>query len=182
MTDFDKRRALIAFHTAGARLGRVADFEALVHLCDARLSAHARRLCDDAETARDIVQDSWIALARALPGLRDEGALLAFALRIVTRAAAREVGRRQRRRRADGGFAQTQAEQVPAAEAGDLAAAIAALPGAQRAVLELFYLEGFGVAEVALALDIPQGTVKSRLFHAREHLRAVFKGDDDGQS
>ena len=64
----------------------------------------SRRLSDDPETARDITQEAWIAVARALPGLRDEGAFLAFALRIVTRQAAREVKRRQRRRAADGAW------------------------------------------------------------------------------
>ena len=182
MTEADKRRALIAYHAAGARLGNEADVAALVRLCDARLKAHARRLCDDAETARDIVQEAWVAIARALPGLRDEGAFLAFALRIVTRAAAREVGRRQRRRAADQGFAQAQPEVALPGGGGDLEAALAALPGPQRAVLELFYLEGLTTAEVALALDIPQGTVKSRLYHAREHLRAVIQGEGHGQS
>ena len=128
------RRALIAFHAAGARLGRTADFAALVRLCDARLRAHARRLCDDAETARDIVQEGWIAIARALPGLRDEGAFLAFSLRIVTRAAARDLGRRLRGRVADAGFAQTQPDAAPGADSGDLARAIATLNGSGLAV------------------------------------------------
>jgi len=181
MTEADKLRALIAFHAAGARLGRTADVAALVHLCDARLRAHARRLCDDAETARDIVQEGWIAIARALPGLRDEGAFLAFALRIVTRAAARDLGRRLRGRVADAGFAQTQPDAAPGADSGDLARALATLPAPQRATLALFYLEGLSVAEVAHALDIPPGTVKTRLMQARARIRAFLEGESDGQ-
>lgn len=182
MTDADKRRALIAYHAAGARLGRRQDFDALVRLCDAGLRAHARRLCDDAETARDIVQEAWIAIARALPGLRDEAAFLAFALRIVTRAAAREVGRRVRAREADQEFAQGRPQANLPGGTQDLDAAIAALPAPQRTALALFYLEGLGVAEVALALDIPVGTVKTRLMTARNRLRAHLQGDDNGQS
>jgi len=186
MAGTDKRRALIAYHAAGARLGRERDFAALVSLCDARLRAHARRLTDDAETAGDVVQESWLAIARALPGLRDEGAFLAFALRIVTRAAARDLGRKQRRRAADQGFGEAQPDHVPppdtAPAAPDLQAAIAALPPAHRAALELFYLEGLSVAEVAHALDIPPGTVKSRLMTARARLRAHLEGETDGQS
>ena len=185
MTEAEKRRALIAYHAAGARLGRAADFAALVHLCNARLTAHARRLCDDAETARDIVQEAWIALARALPGLRDDGAFLAFALRIVTRTAARDLGRRQRRRLADEGFVQTQPADIAAPDdsvsGSELQAAISALPAPQRAALALFYLDGLSVAEVAHALDIPPGTVKTRLMHARARLRALLQGDDHGQ-
>ncbi|MFN4099363.1 MAG: RNA polymerase sigma factor [Pararhodobacter sp.] len=184
MTGPDKRRALIAYHAAGARLGRRSDFAALVDLCDAGFRAHARRLCDDAETARDLVQESWIAIARALPGLRDETAFLAFALRIVTRAAAREVHRRQRSRTADSGFAEQQPGSLPASDASaqDIEAALAALPPPQRAALALYAFEGLSVAEVAHALDIPPGTVKTRLMQARARLRAHLEGEDHGQS
>ncbi|MCB1390076.1 MAG: sigma-70 family RNA polymerase sigma factor [Rhodobacteraceae bacterium] len=185
MTQAEKLRALIAYHAAGARLGREGDFAVLVQLCDARLRAHARRLCDDAETARDIAQDAWIAIARSLPTLRDETAFLAFALRIVTRAAARDLGRKRRRRVADAGFGEAQPDHVAAPDDGaaapDLQAAIAALPLPQRVALALFYLDGLSVAEVAHALDVPPGTVKTRLMHARARLRARLEGDDNGQ-
>lgn len=185
MAETAKLRALIAYHAAGARLGRERDLAALVRLCSPRLLAHARRLTDETETARDVVQESWIAIARALPGLRDETAFLAFALRIVTRAAARDLGRRQRRRVADKGFGDSQPDHVAAPDtapsAPDLQAAIATLPPPQRAALALFYLEGLSVAEVAHALDIPPGTVKSRLMNARARLRAHLEGETDGQ-
>lgn len=171
-------RALIAYHAAEARLGRQRDLAALFGLCDAGLRAHARRLCDDGETARDIVQDSWAAIARALPGLRNEGAFLAFALRIVTRTAAHDVARRQRERAAQAGFVTAQAPATGAAP--DLAAEIGNLPAGQRAALGLFYVEGLSVAEIALALDIPSGTVKTRLMQGRVRLRALFSGGNDG--
>lgn len=180
MHEREKTRALAAYHVAGARLGRERDFAALVALFDTRLRAHARRLCDDAETARDIVQDSWIAIARALPGLRDDHAFLPWALRIVTRAAARDLGRKRRLRDAQQGFAET-LDDTPI-EAPDLSTAIATLPAPQRAVLALFYNEEMSVTEVAVALDIPPGTVKTRLMHARAKLRAYLDGENDGQT
>ncbi len=177
MRQTPKTRALLAYHAAGARLGRRSDLGALVTLCDARLRAHARRLCDDPDTARDIVQDAWITIARALPGLRDDHAFLAFALRIVTRAAAKDLGRKRRRRIADAGFAQTRPNSEPPACGSDLKAAINALAASQRAALALFYLDGLSIAEVALALDIPQGTVKTRLMSARARLKAHLEGE-----
>ncbi|WP_068306602.1 RNA polymerase sigma factor [Pararhodobacter sp. CCB-MM2] len=183
MPDAEKLRALIAYHAAGARLGRTRDLSALVALCDARLLAHARRLSDDTETARDIAQEAWIAVARALPGLRDEGAFLAFALRIVTRQAAREVKRRQRRRVADGVWVETRPEAEPPSEGHhDLDAALAALPAPQRVTLALFAIDGLSVAEVAQVLDIPPGTVKTRLMQARARIRAHLNGGSDVQS
>jgi len=47
----------------------------------------------------------------------------------------------------------------------------------QRAAVALFHFEEMSVAEVAVALDVPVGTVKTRLMHARRKLRAVLEGD-----
>lgn len=180
MREREKTRALAAYHVVGARLGGQRDFAALVLLFDSRLRAHARRLCDDSESARDIVQESWIAIARGLHGLRDDHAFLPWALRIVTRTAARDLGRKRRRRAALQGFSETLDE--TAIDAPDLTAAIATLPAPQRAALALFYLEEMSVAEVAVALDIPPGTVKTRLMHARAKLRAYLNGESNGQT
>ncbi len=50
------------------------------------------------------------------------------------------------------------------------------LPGGQREVLLLFYDTGFSVAEVAQILEIPAGTVRSRLHAGKQRLRALLKG------
>ena len=55
---------------------------------------------------------------------------------------------------------------------------ILALPPAQRAALALFYFEDLSVGEIAIALDVPAGTIKTRLMHARRALRAVLEGED----
>jgi RNA polymerase sigma-70 factor (ECF subfamily) len=174
----EKRRALLALHVAGARLGRARDFAALVELAGPRLLAHARRLTDEPETARDMVQDAWAAIARGLHALRDDRAFLPWALAIVTRAAGRDLKRRLRARATEAELAREQAD--PGADPPDLRAAIRELPAGQRAVMDLFYIEGLSVAEVATALSIPPGTVKTRLMHARIRLRALLTGDDHG--
>jgi RNA polymerase sigma-70 factor (ECF subfamily) len=58
-----------------------------------------------------------------------------------------------------------------ASDAARLARAIACLPPDQAAAIALFYLEDLTVAEIAVALATPPGTVKTRLMHAREKLR-----------
>jgi RNA polymerase sigma-70 factor (ECF subfamily) len=45
----------------------------------------------------------------------------------------------------------------------------------------LFYLEDLSVAEVATALGVPRGTVKTRLMHARARLRAELEGENHGK-
>lgn len=59
-----------------------------------------------------------------------------------------------------------------------LRAAVQALPPVQRAALALFYFEDLSVGEISVALDVPAGTVKTRLMHARRALRAVLDGED----
>ena len=63
---------------------------------------------------------------------------------------------------------------------GTLRKALEKLPEGHRAAVGLFYLEEMSVAEVAIALDIPMGTVKTRLMHARKKLRMTIEGDDNG--
>ncbi|CAN5227035.1 hypothetical protein BH24PSE1_BH24PSE1_04980 [soil metagenome] len=59
-----------------------------------------------------------------------------------------------------------------------LASAMEALPADQRSAVALFYLEEMSVAQVAVALEIPAGTVKTRLLHARRKLRLALEGEN----
>ncbi len=63
-----------------------------------------------------------------------------------------------------------------------IGAAIADLPSEQRAALALFHIENLSVAEIAVALDVPPGTVKTRLMHARRKVRAQLDGGNDEQA
>lgn len=69
-----------------------------------------------------------------------------------------------------------------AADRKPIGKALAKLSPEHQAAIALFYLEGMTVAEVAVALDIPLGTVKSRLMHARGKLRAALEGEERGQA
>ena len=60
--------------------------------------------------------------------------------------------------------------------------AISRLPPDQAATIALFYLDDLTVTEVATALDVPMGTVKTRLMHARRKLRALLEGENNGQT
>ena len=65
------------------------------------------------------------------------------------------------------------------ADARAVRRAIRSLPPAQAAAISLFYLEDMSIAEVAVALDVPPGTVKTRLMHARSKLNKALKGTGD---
>ena len=69
------------------------------------------------------------------------------------------------------------ASQSDRIELDNLAEALARVPAEQRAVLLLISLEEMSYAEVAATLDIPLGTVMSRLSRGRERLRQILAGD-----
>ena len=129
---------------------------------------------DDAETARDVVQEVWIGVIRGLRGLRDPAQFPAWIYGITTRKCADLIRTNMRRRRLDADRAAVGSRdevRVTPEYQIDLAAAIRGLPPTHRAAVHLFYREEMSVEEIASILEIPAGTVKSRLYTARETLR-----------
>ena len=181
--DKARSRALDGYLVAAVRTGDGKAADLLVRRWQSRLIAHGWRLTGDADLAREAVQDGWVEILRGIGRLRDEAAFPAWAYRIVTRRCARRIRGRQHDRALAAAVA---AEPVAAwveAEAGDppallrLKRAMADLPAEQRATVALFHLEDMSVAETAIALNVPAGTVKTRLMHARRKLRAALEGE-----
>lgn len=183
----DKARALEAYWVAAARSGDRAALEQLVHLLQPRLLSHAHRLLGDADSALDITQAAWIDIMRGLPRLREPQAFRVFALKIVSRKVARAIKGRQHERTFKAAWlaeARTTSESLgeATADARTVRDAIAALQPAHQATLALFYLEEMTVIEVAEAMDVPVGTVKTRLMHARSKLRDLLEGENDDKT
>jgi RNA polymerase sigma-70 factor (ECF subfamily) len=179
-----KEKALEAYLVASARLGERRAMSLLVKLRGPRLMAHAIRLLGDREVARDMVQEAWAEILRGLGGLRDDHAFLPWALRIVSRRVAREIGQRQRHRKLEVAYADEVEDALlvdlnTMLDADKLRQALGALTPQHRATIALFYLEEMSVNEVARAMDVPAGTVKTRLMHARARLRSALLGEDE---
>lgn len=174
-------QALDAYLAASARVGDARAFALLYRRWNGRLTVHAWRLLGDREAARDAAQDGWAEIARSLPRLAEPGAFPAWAYRIVSRRCARSIGRSVRQRRIEAAIAAEPMAASGAAAGGSdaerLRRAIDALPAEQRAAIALYHLEDMSVAEVAVALAVPAGTVKTRLMHARRKLRAALEGE-----
>ena len=178
-----------AYLVAQARLGDAGAQDHLVARYQPKLLRHAYRLLGDADPARDAVQESWLEIFRGLSNLKDDGSFAVWAFRIVSRRCARQIARLQKRRTVLAAVSADIATHHSPEDKAELAAdrrplrdAMAKLPAEHRAAIALFYLEEMSVAEVAVALEIPVGTVKSRLMHARQKLRAVLEGGDDGSA
>jgi len=144
-----------------------------------RLGALAWRLTGQREAARDVVQDAWLAIVRGFKCLDDPAAFRTWAYRIVSHKCADWTRRRVVRRRVTAELhAESRAasdDSCRAAETADdnarVRAVLDSLPEEFRAMLVLYYLEEMNVADIARVLDVPEGTVKSRLFHARKKLK-----------
>jgi len=144
-----------------------------------RLRRYARALTRDAVAADDLVQD---CLARALGKLHlwQEGTdLRAWLFTILHNQYVNQV-RRAVREGASVGLSETEPllsrapHQGRRLELRDLERAISKLPEEQRAVILLVGLEGMRYEEVAVILDVPVGTVRSRLSRGREALRRLI--------
>ena len=148
------------------------------------LRRYARALVHDRAEADDLVQD---CLERALARLGDwrgDGPLRAWLYRILLnrhRDLLRAAPRPGHLVPVDG-LAVEPAQ--PGGQEGHMAlaevrAALARLPPDQRRALLLVALEGFSFDEAAVALEIPRGTLMSRLARARATLRSLTGRDDD---
>ncbi len=165
------------------REGNDEALETLIARWQPRLGRFAWRFTGEREAARDVVQDAWLAIVRGIRRLDDPARFRAWAYRIVSNKCADWIRRRGVRRSAtrDMGNAAgpSSVEYVNVTESNGetarLREALKELPDQQRAILSLHYLDGMGLAEIAEAIDVPVGTVKSRLYHARNRLKETLE-------
>lgn len=176
--DETPQRVLDEYLVVLSQSGSSEALDGLARRWTPRLLRYAARVLggssNDAEAARDVVQEVWIGAIRGLRGLRDPAQFPAWIYGITTRKCTDVTRTNTRRRRLDAesaaGCSGEEAGVTPEYQI-DLATAIRGLPLTHRAVVHLFYREEMSVEEVASILDIPAGTVKSRLHNARETLR-----------
>ncbi len=166
-------------------LAQTGDREALDQLLrslQSPLHAYLLRLCGRAADADEVLQETLLQIYRKLRWLREPRLLRPWAFRIASRLAFKHL-RRQRRWPDHLDLEDEDARAIqartpdPATIALDheqrqlLPQILDRLSPRSRAVLHLHHLEGHPLAEVAAILDIPLGTVKSRLAYGLEHLR-----------
>ncbi len=176
MTDVDE--AALASRAAE---GDPDAFGALVatHAPMARRVAFA--ILEDREDADDAAQEGFLSAWQAIRRYDARRAFRPWLIQIVVNAA-RDLRRRRRVRFTDQlDHVAAASRDDPARDAGAtdlgerLRAALATLPERQRMAVVLFDAEGYPQAEIASILGIPEGTVKSDVFHGRRALRKVLE-------
>ena len=156
--------------------GHRASFSLLVERWHARLVRHARGLVWREDAALDVVQDTWLVVAKNLRSLKDPTRLRGWLYGIVTRRAAdwlRKSGKAEAQELTD--TASSASGRDTSNEVDAVRTALGRLPLEKRALLSMRYADDLDLEEIAEALNVPVGTVKSRLHHARADLRAELE-------
>ena len=177
-----------------ARTGDVPAFEALYRAYGDRIYNFAKRVTGSAEDAGDVTQETFVRAWSSLPKLREDGTFSVWLHRIALNRC-RDVLKKHRREGtvsldcpqtdAEGEEMPMQVESdLPGPEevvfAGEMQSAVRravdSLGEEHRLVVTMHHFEGLDVESVAKILNVPRGTVMSRLSRAREALRRKLSG------
>jgi RNA polymerase sigma-70 factor (ECF subfamily) len=157
-----------------ARHGDSSAFHALVDRHAQRLYRLAVSLVGNAVDAEDVVQETFIGAFKGLKGFQGRSSVKTWLTRILVLQAAQF--RRSRSRKKTEAMPDSVAAASKSAEAGmDIQAALAQLSAEHQQVLVLREFEQMSYEEIAEVLDVPRGTVESRLHRARNEMRERLK-------
>ena len=164
-----------------AKQGDREAFDSLARLTGDRCMAIAFRILRDFDLADDAVQSALVSAWREIRSLRDPELFEPWLHRILTNACYAEA---RRRRRSSEGLRLLPVEPVHGPDEyaivehrDQLERAFRRLTVEQRAVLVFHHYLGLGLPEVAERIGIPLGTVKSRMHHAKQALRASLDAE-----
>ena len=153
--------------------GSVKAMEMLVSRWQKRLWRYAFNLTGDAEAAWDITQESWLGIIKGLRKLHDPARFRGWAYRIVTNKVNDWI--RKNRKVKKVGLDEIHEQQYTEKKNIGVKELLGKLEMKSKTVLTLLYFEHLSVPEIGVALKIPKGTVKSRLYRARKELKELYQ-------
>jgi RNA polymerase sigma-70 factor, ECF subfamily len=180
----ERRERETAWLVLRAQAGDRPALEALLERTHALLSPFAAVMLRDADAASDVLQEVLVLVYRKLGTLRDPRAFNAWARRIAGREIFRALRRTRQHQRTHEELSPELADDAaePPLAGSDLLERLPALlervSPASRAVLALHYLDGLTLDETCGVLDLPIGTVKSRLAYGLSTLRRVLAEEE----
>ncbi len=156
-----------------AQGGNAEAFEKLVTLWQRKLWQYAFRLTSDIDAAWDITQQSWLEIIKGLRKLNDPACFKIWAYRIATNNSIDWLKRKSKDK-----HIKLDSIKVDCCRKNDdlrVEELIQRLKNNSRVILNMYYFEKLSIPEISIALNIPQGTVKSRLFKARNELKQLWE-------
>jgi len=157
--------------------GNTKAFELLVKRWNKRLISFAYKYLKNIDQAKDVVQDSWISIHKGLSRLSSPKKFNTWAFRITYNKVMDEF-RKKNEFISDEGLEVAESEELATIDTDkwlSVADILKQLPPAHKSILKLFYLEQQSIKEISVILALPEGTVKSRIFYARELLKKKYK-------
>jgi RNA polymerase sigma factor (sigma-70 family) len=162
------------------QLGEPEALDELVARWHPALQRYVRSLLPTDNQASDVLQDVWIGILRGLARLREPASLVPWMFGIARRTVMTRL--RVKYAAAEVPIADLD---VPSTDAPDrewdkevewasVEQALARMPVVERDVLVLFHLQELSLRDLSQVLDVPEGTVKSRLHRARRQLRTLM--------
>ena len=185
MADTPKEDPDQALLTA-ARRGDLDAFETLVKRHETVVYNLVRTLVDNGADVEDIAQEAFVRAYRFLKQFRGDSTFRTWLFRVAVNATRSYQLRRTRQQKVWGdsgeGTAASLSEQLPDPTSLEdaylrrdvIARALATLPAGMRESLVLRDVHGLEYHEIAVAMDVPLGTVESRIFRARQRLRPLL--------
>ena len=166
------------------RRAQNGDEQAFAFIADAvldRFLGVAERILRDRQLAEDATQQALVNVWRFLPDLKDPDRFDAWAYRLLVKVCYSE-SRRQRRWKSDVPLQGVDRQQVAdnlmsLAERDHIERGLQRISVDHRTVLALHYYLDLPLEQIAGALDVPVGTVKSRIHRAQRALRSVLEAD-----
>ena len=128
--------------------------------------------------AEDVMQEVFLRLVKARPSFGSGAHAKAWLLRVAANCAS-DLFRLPWRRREEPLKDNLPAPEEP--ETGSVTEAVLSLPARYRIPIHLYYYEDLSVAEIARTIGKSEGTVKSRLFRARNLLRERLREEEQGE-
>jgi len=153
---------------------RPEDFEALVTRHENRLYRTALAVMGNVSDAEDAVQEAFLRAYEKAPEFESEEHEKAWLIRVTVNLCKSRLRAPWRKR------TEPLLTSYPAAEPeqGELLRHVLTLPSKYRAVIHLFYYEGYSVKDIAGLTGQKESTLRSLLTRARQKLRSVLKEDD----
>jgi RNA polymerase sigma-70 factor (ECF subfamily) len=140
-----------------------------------------RHLTGAVETAEDLTQQTFLKAWQALATFRGEASLRTWLHRIAYHEYTHWLRSRRVNAPLDEAYEAPDLHAAQQLEAVLVHRALADLSPDHRETFVLYHIQGLTVSEVAAVLNVPNGTVKSRLFHARHQLRELLRPAEDAQ-
>ncbi|MFB3897304.1 MAG: RNA polymerase sigma factor [bacterium] len=182
MTD----KELIYFELLALRCqrGDTKAIEELIHTFEPRLFYYIRRLVNNEEDAWEILQETWLKIISSFNRLRNPRTLPVWIYRIARNTAISRVRDIIAERNY---ISETGLEFIPenpspdisngfnALDADRVHQALSKISFPHREVLTLYFLEDLSIDEIAELIEVPVGTIKSRIYHAKLALRKIIE-------